>query len=67
MKYYWFCWEHTTKFGVSRYEDVSTKHPFIVKVKIQKRNGGVVTLLNYKEISKEEFELYDEMSVELNS
>ncbi len=57
--YYFFTWEHTTQFGREVYSDVCKIHPFIEINKIRERLGKGVTLLNYKEISEYEYNLFD--------
>ena len=61
-KYYWLSFNKLNKFKASIiYDMVSTEHPFIVIKKINKEEAGEYSysLVNYKEITKEEYELFN--------
>jgi hypothetical protein len=55
-KYYWMSFQ----MGDLIMEDVVTEHPFIVITKHRKR-PSVRALLNWKEISKEEYDLFKDI------
>lgn len=58
-KYYWICYEQTTKFGVIKHDDVFKEHPFKAIERLRKNGIGYFVMLNYKEITKEEYEMFD--------
>jgi len=56
VKYYWMSFQ----MGDVIMEDVFTEHPFIVITKYRKK-PSVGALLNWKEISKEEYDLFEDI------
>ena len=58
-KYYWICYEHTTKFGTVKQDDVFKEHPFKAIERLKKTSNGCFVILNFKEITKEEYDMYD--------
>ena len=58
-KYYWICFENTTKFGITKQDDVFKEHPFKVIERLKQTSSGYFVILNYKEITKEEYEMFN--------
>lgn len=56
QKYYWMSHE----WGSLKVDTVQTEHPFIVITQLRK-NSDVGALLNWKEISKEEYGLFNDI------
>lgn len=61
-KYYWVCYEITWVYGKREVRNtIIQEHPFVLIGRNKKgsiNNSYEFALINYKEISKEEFELY---------
>ena len=64
-KYYWMSHVHTYKWGGVKVDTVQTEHPFIVITQLR-RNKDIGALLNWKEISKEEYELFNDILYNIN-
>lgn len=60
QKYYWISLEYKT-LSPTKIEDVTNEHPFIKMNKMRNRDPKVGTLHTWKEISKEEFDLYEDI------
>jgi hypothetical protein len=58
-KYYWVCWEWENTLGKYIVDDVFTEHPFKVIKDKRRKLKGHFTIMNFKEISKEEYEMFD--------
>jgi hypothetical protein len=56
QKYYWMSHE----WGTTKVDTVQTEHPFIVITQLRK-NKAVGALLNWKEISEEEYDLFNDI------
>lgn len=64
MKYYWLIYSYNNAGGgKTETEDVTTKHPFEYMNMIRGKNGRLVTyniaLLNWKEITKAEYQKFN--------
>lgn len=61
-KYYWFVFEFKSRFfdGIEKAEQVSEEHPFIEMKKWKLKALKDVALLNWKEITEEEFKLFNQ-------
>lgn len=59
QKYYWICYEQITRFGTTKYNDVFKEHPFKAIERKRQNEKGHFTLINYKEITKEEYEMFN--------
>jgi hypothetical protein len=60
-KYYWMSHE----WGSIKVDTVQTEHPFIVITQLRE-NKDVGALLNWKEISKEEYKLFNDILYNIN-
>lgn len=66
MKYYWACFECLSKHGTTKQEAVFDEHPFNYHITgsfIQKwldQYGNQSTLISWKEITKEEYDMHPE-------
>lgn len=60
QKYYWVCWEETSRFGKEFKSDVISYHPSKLIGKLYKSCGNNVsfTLVNWKEISEEDYKIW---------
>lgn len=61
-KYYWMRWECISKTLNYKDDGVFKEHPFIAIARKRKKYNKVFKILNFKEITKEEYDLY---SIEL--
>lgn len=57
--YYWICWEWINNIGKYIESDVFTEHPFKAIARKRKKSKGIFVILNYKEITKEEYEMFN--------
>jgi hypothetical protein len=57
QKYYWMLFEISDL----KLEDVTHEHPFIVITKRRNKNPDYKALLNWKEITKEEYDLFQDI------
>lgn len=66
MKYYWACFECLNHYGLIKYETAWVgDHPFTYNMEDSTlyswlRSHGLPTLLNWKEITEEEFHMHPE-------
>ncbi len=58
-KYYWISYEHVTRFGVDKRDEVIQEHPFKGRERLRNDNNGSYTILNYKKITKQEYEMFN--------
>lgn len=61
MKYYWLSYAYSVAFGYAYMDNVTTKHPFL-QIKEENGDSYKYTLLNWKEITQEEYELFHQTS-----
>ncbi|AAK79885.1 putative CHY-type Zn-finger protein [Clostridium acetobutylicum] len=59
MKFYWAAYEQTTEFGTIKCHDVFKEHPFKAIKRKNRNEEGYFTLLNYKEVTKYEYEMFN--------
>jgi hypothetical protein len=57
QKYYWISFQRETLIV----EDVTIQHPFIKITKMRNQNSKYGSLLNWKEITKEEYDLFNDI------
>lgn len=60
MKYYWALWLNNRGTVLQK---VSEHHPFNEIDSMNGRDGGMWVLLNYKEITKEEYEIFSKKTI----
>ncbi len=60
QKYYWISYENK-RLSPLRVEDVISEHPFIKMNKMRNRNVNIGSLHSWKEISKEEHDLFTDI------
>lgn len=65
QKYYWISFENK-KLRPIKIEDVTDEHPFIKMNKMRNRDSNVGNLHSWKEISKEEYDLFNDILVNNN-
>jgi hypothetical protein len=56
-KYYWMSF----MYGDTILEDVSIDHPFIVITKLRNKNHSYGSLLNWKQISVDDYDLFNDI------
>ena len=63
QKYYWMLFD----FDPIVVEDVTKEHPFIIITKHRNNNPKIGNLLNWKEITKEEYVLFQDILFDITN